>query len=69
LRQHLDDDVVGDAARVDQPADEIIFGGARSRKTDLDLLETHLEQEVEEAALLFGAHRIDERLVTVAQVG
>jgi hypothetical protein len=69
LGQHLDDDVVGDAAVADQALDEVELGGACSGEADFDLLEADFHQQVKEARLLFGAHRIDQRLVAVAQVG
>ena len=37
-------------------------------KADLDLLEAHVEQQVEHARLALVAHRVDQRLVAVAQV-
>src|SRR3546814_10425012 len=69
LRQHLRRDVVGDAARADEVLDIIEVGGARGGEADLDLLEPAFDEQVEEARLLFGIHRVDQRLVAVAQVG
>jgi hypothetical protein len=37
-------------------------------KADLDLLEAHVEQQLEHARLAVMAHRVDQRLVAVAQV-
>ena len=68
LRQDLDQHVLRHAALIDQPTDEIIFGGASRRKANLDLFETDFQQQVEKPALLLGAHRVDERLVAIAQV-
>ena len=69
LGQHLDDDVVGDLSGFDQAADKIEIGGAGGRKADLDLLYADLHQEVEEALFLLRVHRIDQRLIAVAQIG
>jgi hypothetical protein len=68
LHQHLDRDVVGDQILLDQLADEVEVGLAGGREADLDLLEAHLHQHIEHAAFAFGIHRVDERLVAVAQV-
>jgi hypothetical protein len=37
-------------------------------KADLDFLEAHVEQQLEHARLAVVAHRVDQRLVAVAQV-
>ena len=68
LRQHLDGDVVGDRALVDEAAHEVEVGLARRREPDLDLFVAHAHEQVEHDALAFGAHRVDEGLVAVAQV-
>ena len=46
LRQHLDRDVVGDQALLDQPPHEVEVGLRRGREADLDLLEAHLHEQV-----------------------
>ena len=68
LHQHLDRDVVGDQVLLDQLADEVEVGLARRREADLDLLEAHLDEGVEHAPLADGVHRVDQRLVAVAEV-
>ena len=68
LRQHLDGDVVGYRALLDDLADEVEIGLAGRREADLDLLVAHAHQQVEHAALAGRAHRVDQRLVAVAQV-
>ncbi len=68
LGQHLDGDVVGNGAVGDDLADEVEVGLAGRREADLDLLVAHADQEVEHAALAGGAHRVDQRLVAVAQI-
>ena len=52
----------------DAPAREVEIGLRRRRKTDLDFLEAHVEQQVEHPRLALVAHRVDQRLVAVAQV-
>ncbi len=68
LHQHLHGDVVGHQFFFDQLAAEVVVGLAGRRETDLDLLEPHLHQGFEEAALALRVHRVDEGLVSVAQV-
>ena len=69
LGQHDDRHVVGDVLVVDQHAHEVEVGLRRGREADLDLLDADLDQHLEEAQLLLWAHRLDQCLVTVAQVG
>ena len=68
LRQNLDRDVFRDQVVIDQMADEIKVGLRSGRETNLDLLETHLNQQLKQLEFAVGVHRVDERLVTVAQV-
>ena len=68
LREHLDGHVVGDEVFVDQLAHEVEVGLARGREADLDLLEAHRHERLEHAPLADRVHRVDERLVAVAQV-
>ena len=68
LRQHLDGDVGRDGAVLDDLANEIEVRLARGREADLDLLVAHTNQEIEHTTLARRAHRIDQRLVAVAQV-
>ena len=69
LGEHLNVHVVGNAAIPHEPGDEIEFGRARAGKTDLDFLQTDLAQQIEHPCLLFRIHRIDQRLIAVAQIG
>ena len=69
LRQHRDLYVVGDAVLVDELAHEVEVGLARAGEADLDLLVAHRHQQLEHRELAGGCHRVDERLVAVAQVG
>src|SRR5690606_34960481 len=68
LHQYLDADVVGDGVVLDDLADEVEVGLAGGGETDLDLLEAHADQQVEELALARGRHRVDQCLVAVPQV-
>ena len=68
LRQHLDRDVVGNQVVLDQLAHEVEVRLARRREPDLDLLEAHLHEGLEHVLLASGIHRVDQRLVAVAQV-
>src|SRR3546814_12482018 len=62
-------DVVGDAAVLDEAGDEVIFGRAGAGEADFDFFEADADEQVEEARLLLGIHRVDQRLVAVAHVG
>ena len=68
LGQHLDRDAVGDPAAFDDRADEIEIGLRGGGKRDLDLLEAHADEQIEHAVLAIDAHRLDQRLVAVAQI-
>src|SRR4051794_33250559 len=68
LREHLDRDVVGDQVVFDQLTDEVEVGLAGGGEADLDLLVAHPDQQLEHAPLAVGGHRVDQRLVAVAQV-
>ena len=68
LGQHLDGDVVGNGAVGDDLADEVEVGLAGRGEPDLDLLVAHAHQQVEHAPLAGRAHRVDQRLVAVAQI-
>ena len=68
LGQHLDRHVGGDRLVVDQLAHEIEIGLRRGGETDFDFLEAQAHQQIEHAALALGPHRLDQRLVAVAQI-
>ena len=55
LHQHLDRHVVGDAVLFDDLADEVEVRLRGGRKTDLDLLEPHPHQRLEELSLRAGS--------------
>ena len=69
LRQHLDAHVVRDQVLLDQPAHEVELGLRGRREAHLDLLEADVHQQLEHLQLALDAHRLDQRLVTVAQIG
>ena len=68
LGEHRDRHVLGDPVLLDQLADEAEVGLAGRREADLDLLVAHPHQEVEHRVLAGRRHRVDQRLVAVAQV-
>ena len=68
LDQHLDRHVVGDQVLLDEQAHEVEVGLGGRREPDLDLLEAHLHERLEHAALARRVHRVDQGLVAVAQV-
>ena len=68
LGEHLHGHVIRDQIALDQCAQELIFRLRRSRKADLDLLEAHLDQCLEELDFLVQTHRHHQRLIAVAQV-
>ncbi|MCY1433865.1 hypothetical protein D9M71_499050 [compost metagenome] len=69
LGQHLDGHVVRNAVVFDQVADEVEVGFGSGGEGHLDLLQAHFDQGFEETQLLRRVHRLDQRLVAVAQVG
>ncbi|SIJ27713.1 Uncharacterised protein [Mycobacteroides abscessus subsp. abscessus] len=69
LGEDGDPHVVGDRIIVDDRADEVEVDLTRRGEPDLDLLEPEFDEEIEHPPLAIGGHRVDERLVAVAQVG
>src|SRR5262249_5359345 len=68
LREHLDGHILRDEILVDQQAHEVIVGLAGRWKTNFDLLEPHLHEDLKHAPLALDIHRVDERLVAITQV-
>ena len=68
LHEDDDRDVVRDQLLVDERAHEVEVGLRGGREPDLDLLEPELDQQPEQAALAVDVHRVDQRLVPVAEV-
>ena len=69
LCQRDDLDIIGDAVFIDERAHEIKIGLRGGRKSDLDFLEADLDQHFKEAQLARHAHRFDQRLVAITQIG
>ena len=69
LREDRDRRVVGDEGLLDEQAAEVEVGLRGGREADLDLLHAETYEQVEEATLAGDVHRVDERLVPVAEVG
>ena len=68
LREDLRVDPFRDQPLVDQRAGEVELDGGSGGEPHFDLLEADVDQQGEHAELLLQVHRIDERLVAVAQV-
>ena len=69
LREHLDRDVVRNQVFLDQLANEVEVGLRRRRKRNLDFLEADFHELAKHAQLPRGVHRLDQRLIAIAQVG
>src|SRR3546814_10126097 len=50
-------------------SDLVELGRAGARKADFDFFEADADEQVEEACLFLGIHRVDQRLIAVAHVG
>ncbi|MNL21994.1 hypothetical protein D3C87_1433110 [compost metagenome] len=68
LHQHLQGNVLRHIALLHAPAGKIEVRLRSGRKTDLDFLEAHFEQQLEHAGLAVVTHGVDQRLVAVTQV-
>ena len=66
LGQNLDRHVIGDHVLLDQGPHEFIFGLGGRGESHLDLLESDVNQHLEEFQLLLQAHGFDQRLVPVS---
>ena len=69
LRQDRDRGLGRDQVLLDQGTDEVEVRLRRGREAHLDLRHTEREEKIEEPALASSVHRVDERLVSVPQVG
>ena len=69
LGEHRDRHVLGHRVFLDQRAHEVVVSLRGRRETNLDLLITQLNEQVEHAALAGRIHRLNEGLVAIAQVG
>jgi len=68
LREHLDRHVVGNAVFFDELAHKVEFDLRRRGKADFDFLEADGHERLEHAHLARDVHRLDQRLVAIAQV-
>ena len=68
LAEHLDSDVRRNPALAHDASDKVEVRLRRRREADLDLLQSHVEQEIPHPELLGDVHRVDERLVAVPEV-
>ncbi len=68
LHEHLDPDVVGDEILLDQEPREVEVRLRGRREADLDLLEAEPDEQIPHRRLRDDVHRVDQRLVAVAQV-
>ncbi len=68
LNQHLQVHFVRHIAMLDGPAAEVEIRLRSGRKADFDFRKTHIDQQAEHALLAVVAHRVDQRLIAVAQV-
>ena len=69
LGEDLQQDILWHAIRLGKPADEIELCLASAWKANLNLFDTDFEEQVEEAVLLMSVHRVDDRLIAIAQIG
>ncbi len=68
LRQHLNGHVVGDPAALDERAQKFVFRFTCRGKPDFDFLKADCNEQIEEIELGLQIHRLDERLIAVAQI-
>ena len=68
LYEDLDGDVVRDMAAFDEQAGEVVFNLRGGGEADFDFLEAAGYQQLEKAQLLLDGHRVNQRLVAVAQI-
>jgi hypothetical protein len=68
LTQHLDRHVRRNAIFIDDASDEIEVGLRCSRKTHFDFREADFQQQVPHLQFFVHVHRVDQRLIAVAQI-
>jgi len=66
LYQNLHPDIIRNHPPLYQLTQKIILNLGSCRKSNLNLLESHLHQHIEEFHLLFHNHRLNQRLVSVS---
>lgn len=65
----MESDSVGKSVVFDKSTNEGEFGLGSGGEAGLDLLEAALDEEVEEDVFLLDSHRINECLISIAEVG
>jgi len=68
LRQHLHGNIRRNAPRFDQFTAKIKIRLRGGGKSHFDFLETQLDQQIEHFVLALRIHRVNQRLISVAQV-
>src|SRR6056300_815769 len=69
LGQHLYFDIVRNTAGANQSLNEVELGRTGARETDFDFLDPDSDQFIEKAVFLYRIHRVNDRLIAVAQIG
>ena len=68
LRQNLNHNVIGDHVAFDELADEVEVRLARGREANFDLLVAHVYEQFEHPQFAGWGHRINQRLIAIAQI-
>ncbi len=68
LNKNLNSNVVGNVVLLNQLTANLVLGLRRARKSNLDFLKAHIAQRVEELQLFLKVHRVNKRLVSVAEI-
>ena len=69
LGEHLDKDILRHTARSHEPLNKVELGCASAGETNLDFFDPNFDKLIEKAVLLHRIHRVDNRLIAVAQIG
>ena len=68
LGQYLDNNIIGDQILFDDLAHEIKVELRCAGKAHFNLFVTHLDQQIEHRQFAVRIHRIDQRLIAIAQI-
>ena len=68
LNKNLNRHIVGNVVFLDQLAADLVLGFRSAGEADLDFLEAHVAESVEEFELLGERHGVDKRLIAVAKI-
>ena len=68
MNENLNSDIVGNQIFFDELTNKIKVGLTGRRETHFDFGEANLAEFFEHAALALGVHRVNQRLVAIAQV-